>query len=65
MNILEAIAMARDEDMVINRAGWPEGKELFWKDGAIHINNPEKDRYEERLHYFLPESVLATDWEAR
>lgn len=62
MNILEAIALARDEDALIRRADWPEKKAVFFKNGELHINNPEADRWEVRLHYFYPESVLADDW---
>ena len=63
MNIVEALKLARDQDTLVRRASWPKDKALFYKDGDVHLNDPEKDKWEVRLTYFLPESVAADDWQ--
>jgi hypothetical protein len=60
MTVLEAIAHAQHEDMVIRRPSWPEGRGLFFKNDVLHIVT--KEGRESPIELFRTEAVLATDW---
>jgi hypothetical protein len=64
MNVLEAIAKARDEDMCIRRKAWPDEQLLVWKRGMFYINRPQQNVYEAPCPHFTLEAVEADDWEA-
>lgn len=62
MNIIQAISAMRDDDKCVRRPEWPADKLLFWKEGGIHLNDPDAGKYEVRLDLLKIESALATDW---